>query len=92
VSVRKVSLGPGDANNVSIKQGLTPGDLVVVDGADKLRDGAKILLRQPNGAPAANPQGQQPGQAQSGQTGQSGQPAQGSHHRRAKPQSGQGSG
>jgi membrane fusion protein, multidrug efflux system len=92
VSVRKVSLGPGDANNVSIKQGLTPGELVVVDGADKLKDGAKILLRQPNGASAANTQGQQPGPTQSDRTGQSGQPAQGSHHRRSKPQSGQGSG
>jgi membrane fusion protein, multidrug efflux system len=92
VSVRKVSLGPGDANNVSIKQGLTPGELVVVDGADKLKDGAKILLRQPNGASAANTQGQQPGPTQSDRTGPSGQPAQGSHHRRSKPQSGQGSG
>jgi membrane fusion protein, multidrug efflux system len=65
VSVRKVSLGPGDANNVSIRQGLTPGELVVVDGADKLKDGAKILLRQPTGAPATTGQGQQrsgPGQ------------------------------
>jgi membrane fusion protein, multidrug efflux system len=89
VSVRTVSLGPGDASNVSIRQGLTPGELVVVDGADKLRDGAKILLRQPSGAPAANTRGQHPGQAQSGQTGQ---PAQGSHHRRSKQQSGQSSG
>jgi membrane fusion protein, multidrug efflux system len=89
VSVRKVSLGPGDANNVSIQQGLTPGELVVVDGADKLRDGAKILLRQPGGASAANAQGQHSGQAQ---TGQSGQPAQGSHHRRSKQQSGQSGG
>ncbi|MGB6604193.1 MAG: efflux RND transporter periplasmic adaptor subunit [Steroidobacteraceae bacterium] len=92
VSVRNVSLGPGDANNVSIRQGLTPGELVVVDGADKLKDGAKILLRQPSGAPAANTQGQPSGQAQPGQPGQTGQPAQGSHHRRSKPQSSQSSG
>ena len=92
VSVRKVTLGPGDANNVSITQGLTPGELVVVDGADKLKDGAKILLRQPSGAPAANTQGQPSGQAQPGQPGQTGQPAQGSHHRRSKPQSSQSSG
>ncbi len=74
VSVRKVSLGPGDANNVSIKQGLTPGELVVVDGADKLKDGAKVLLRQTNGAPAVAGQSQgghhrHPQQQQSGQGG-----------------------
>jgi membrane fusion protein, multidrug efflux system len=51
VSVRKVVLGPGDATNVVITNGLKPGEMVVVDGADKLKDGAKVLLRQPN-APA----------------------------------------
>jgi membrane fusion protein, multidrug efflux system len=61
VSVRKVTLGPGDANNVSLTQGLKPGDVVVVDGADKLKDGAKVLLRQPGGAPGAD-HGQHSGQ------------------------------
>jgi multidrug efflux system membrane fusion protein len=53
VSVRKVTLGPADVTNVSIAQGLKPGEMVVVDGADKLKDGAKVLLRQntPNAAP-----------------------------------------
>jgi multidrug efflux system membrane fusion protein len=45
VSVRKVTLGPGDPNNVSISNGLTVGETVVVDGADRLRDGAKVLPR-----------------------------------------------
>ena len=80
VSVRKVALGPGDANNVSIKQGLTPGELVVVDGADKLKDGAKILVRQPGGAAATSGQGQHSGQGQSGQ---------GHHHRSQQQQNGQ---
>jgi membrane fusion protein, multidrug efflux system len=61
VSVRKVTLGPGDANNVSLTQGLEPGDVVVVDGADKLKDGAKVLLRQAGAAPAAG-HGQHSGQ------------------------------
>jgi multidrug efflux system membrane fusion protein len=52
VSVRKVTLGPGDATNTVITQGLKPGEMVVVDGADKLKDGAKVVLRQ-NNAPAA---------------------------------------
>jgi len=69
VSVRKVTLGAGDATNVVITQGLKPGETVVVDGADKLKDGAKVLLRQAGpgtaptvSTPAADPQ-QHPGQA-----------------------------
>jgi membrane fusion protein, multidrug efflux system len=46
VSVRKVTLGPADAHNVVITSGLSPGELVVVDGADRLREGAKVALRQ----------------------------------------------
>jgi membrane fusion protein, multidrug efflux system len=45
VSVRPVQLGPGTADSVAIESGLSPGDRVVVDGADKLRDDSKISLR-----------------------------------------------
>ncbi|MGD0532497.1 MAG: MdtA/MuxA family multidrug efflux RND transporter periplasmic adaptor subunit [Methyloceanibacter sp.] len=44
VSVRPVVLGVTDGNRVEVRSGLAPGDLVVVDGADKLRDGAKISM------------------------------------------------
>jgi multidrug efflux system membrane fusion protein len=68
VSMRKVTLGPGDPTNISITQGLNNGEQVVVDGADKLKDGAKVLLRQntPGGAAADHgPQGPHgPGQGQ----------------------------
>jgi membrane fusion protein, multidrug efflux system len=68
VSVRKVTLGPGDATNVSIAQGLKPGETVVVDGADKLKDGAKVLPRHSTPGAAAPGAGQgQPGQGKSGQ-------------------------
>ena len=46
VSVRKVTLGPGDAENVTIASGVTLGEFVVVDGADRLREGAKVAVRQ----------------------------------------------
>ena len=46
VSVRKVTLGPADAENVTIASGVTLGEVVVVDGADRLREGAKVALRQ----------------------------------------------
>src|SRR6202035_1387363 len=56
VSVRKVELGPVDGERVAVKSGLKTGEQVVIDGADKLRDGIKISLHQPGGgAPAATP-------------------------------------
>jgi multidrug efflux system membrane fusion protein len=61
VSVTKVTLGPGDATNIAITQGLKPGATVVVDGADKLKDGAKVLLRQAGGAAAGTGKSQQGG-------------------------------
>jgi membrane fusion protein, multidrug efflux system len=48
VSVRVVSLGPSDGERVAVPSGLAPGDKVVVDGADKLRDGARVTIRDPN--------------------------------------------
>lgn len=59
VSVRPVVLGVADGLNVAVDSGLTPGQLVVVDGADKLRQGAKVDLvrhtadKAPDAAPAA---------------------------------------
>jgi len=55
VSVRKVVLGETDGDHVEVISGLVPGDRVVIDGADKLRDGAKINVRAeaPAGAPPA---------------------------------------
>jgi membrane fusion protein, multidrug efflux system len=44
VSVHTVVLGVTDGNQVEVRSGLAPGDLVVIDGADKLRDGAKISM------------------------------------------------
>ena len=44
VSVRKVKLGPTQGESVSVEEGLKPGTLVVVDGADKLREGAVVEM------------------------------------------------
>jgi membrane fusion protein, multidrug efflux system len=54
VSVRPVKLGVTDGNRVEVLSGLQPGDRIVIDGADKLRDGAKINIRAPTDAAAAN--------------------------------------
>jgi membrane fusion protein, multidrug efflux system len=44
VAQRTVKTGPADAQHVTITQGLKPGDTVVIDGADRLRDGAEVTL------------------------------------------------
>ncbi|MES1163935.1 MAG: efflux RND transporter periplasmic adaptor subunit, partial [Rhizobacter sp.] len=44
VSVRKVKLGPAQGETVSVEEGVRPGTLVVVDGADKLREGAVVEM------------------------------------------------
>jgi membrane fusion protein, multidrug efflux system len=67
VSVRKVELGVTDGDRVEVRSGLVPGDRIVVDGADKLRDGAKINVRTEtdSNAPAADP-GAPPGPGKAG--------------------------
>jgi multidrug efflux system membrane fusion protein len=56
VTVQPVTLGPGSGDRVAVQSGLSPGDRVVTDGADKLRNGTRIALRQStDGAPAQTP-------------------------------------
>jgi multidrug efflux system membrane fusion protein len=49
VTVRAVKTGLSIENNVAIEDGLQPGDLVVVDGAEKLAEGMKVALRDVKG-------------------------------------------
>jgi len=44
VSVRSVTLGPSEDEKVAVLKGLEPNERVVVDGADKLREGLKVKL------------------------------------------------
>jgi len=56
VSVQVVKLGPQDGDLVQVLAGLKPGDQVVTDGADQLKDGAQVTLANAAGttsAPAA---------------------------------------
>ena len=45
VSVRQVRLGPTEGDHAAIDEGLSPGDLVVVEGAERLREGSKVELK-----------------------------------------------
>jgi len=44
VNQRSVTTGVQDGNNIQILSGLKAGDTVVVDGADRLRDGADVEI------------------------------------------------
>jgi multidrug efflux system membrane fusion protein len=54
VTVTPVKLGPVQGEVTAIASGLAAGDMVVVDGADKLREGAKVeMITRDAQAPAA---------------------------------------
>jgi len=54
VEVKNVVTSVTEGDEVAIDQGLTPGDLVVIDGIDKLEQGSKVVVRKA-GPPAAQP-------------------------------------
>ena len=72
--MRNVKIGPVDGERTSIKTGLEVGERVVIDGSDRLKEGAKITI------PADKPKAAS-GAAASGARGASG--AHRGHHRAA---------
>ena len=72
VSVKTVSLGPGNATVTQLLSGLAPGTKVVVDGVDRLKDGAKVTVPDNGAAPAPGGNGtasQAEGSAAGGEAG-----------------------
>jgi multidrug efflux system membrane fusion protein len=70
VAVQVVRTGVTDKDQIQILSGLKPGDTVVVDGTDRLRDGTKVHITSDQADPAATinngpgaPPGQQSGNA-----------------------------
>jgi multidrug efflux system membrane fusion protein len=59
VAMRTVTLGQANATTVAITKGLKPGDTVVVDGADRLSDGAEVTI--PSKAAISAPSAAGPG-------------------------------
>ncbi len=55
VSARAVTTGATDSKNTTILTGLAAGENVVIDGVDRLRDGAKVSVRKAASAAAQNP-------------------------------------
>ena len=54
VSVRPVKVGPTDGPTVAVESGLSAGERVVVDGTDRLRDGARVVVPGAGGAVPAS--------------------------------------
>jgi len=69
VAVHTVKLGPGDGQHVAVLSGLQAGDQVVDDGADRLKDGAKITVAPPPGQASPAGSGGKPAADHSGATG-----------------------
>ncbi len=81
VSLHVLKLGATDGNKVQVISGLNAGDRVVIDGTDRLREGAKVTVQaaKTEGPAAAGPAEAQPG------TGEE----QGQHHHRHQQQQGE---
>jgi multidrug efflux system membrane fusion protein len=47
VALRPVKVGASEGENVTVDSGVSPGEVVVVEGSDRLRDGAKAEVPDP---------------------------------------------
>jgi multidrug efflux system membrane fusion protein len=56
VAVRQVTVGTTHAEDASISSGVSPEELVVVDGTEKLREGSKVEVRKLGDQPAKEPE------------------------------------
>jgi multidrug efflux system membrane fusion protein len=56
-AVRPVRNGPTEGDLVSIDEGLSPDEMVVVEGADRLRDGSKVEVQGQGQGQGAAPSG-----------------------------------
>jgi len=61
VTVRPVKVGPGNDSHTAILSGLEPGERVVIDGTDRLREGTAVRIAgEASGAKASESGGNQP--------------------------------
>ncbi|MGA2026474.1 MAG: efflux RND transporter periplasmic adaptor subunit [Syntrophobacteraceae bacterium] len=52
VTVGTVKIGAGEGDNVSIEEGLSPGQLVVVEGAERLKEGSRVVVQTQDPGPS----------------------------------------
>jgi len=80
VSVHPIKLGAQDGDFFAVASGLSPGDRVVTDGADRLRDGAKVSIPAGTAPPAAS--GSDTGAGKGAPTGSGDKSGHGQHRHR----------
>jgi multidrug efflux system membrane fusion protein len=56
-AAKNVKLGDTEGERVGVVSGISPGDLVVVDGADRLKDGSEVTVQDRPQRPAGAGQG-----------------------------------
>lgn len=66
VAMRSVKRGQATVDKIQVLEGLKPGERVITEGADRLKDGAKVTLpgERPQGAQGERPRRQREGNAQ----------------------------
>jgi len=56
VTVRQVTIGTTEGDDSEVTAGLTPGEVLVMTGVDKLQEGTKVNAQIPSGkSPAGSP-------------------------------------
>jgi len=70
VHLKTVKVGVTNANDADILGGITDGDRVVIDGTDRLIEGAVVRVRKPG--ELDNPPGYEPGMGRGGRGGKKG--------------------
>jgi multidrug efflux system membrane fusion protein len=66
VTIRPITAGPTEGTSTAVLKGLDAGEMVVTDGVDRIREGAKVEVTQPGGgarAPGAGPPGGEAGKS-----------------------------
>ena len=82
VSLRPVTRGHATADRIEVKTGLKPGERVITEGADRLKDGAKVTL--PGDRPQGGAGGRQGGRGGQGAQAEGAAPAAGAQGERPR--------
>lgn len=94
VTARQVKLGPIEGQRVAITEGIAPGEQVVVDGIDRLREGARVeVTKRPEFKPSVDGtarKGKGKGARQRSAEGQDGKGAPGAEASAAKSEGAEG--
>jgi len=69
VKIRTVTIAQATGSSIGLSAGLNPGDVVVIDGQDKLQDGSKVTPSFAGAGGTRNASGQGQGQGKTGAPG-----------------------